>query len=97
GLPRGPPRPAACRRRRGDRRDPAPGRGARSPAGKHRPGPLPVGAISLEQMISVFTLIFISRTGNLDIALGWAGSRQFRHRARKKTGPEDDRTEPKRF
>src|ERR1700722_14296579 len=40
--------------------------------------------IFFEKMIIDFMLISISRTGNLDLALGWAGSRQSRHRARER-------------
>src|ERR1700726_2696354 len=40
--------------------------------------------IFFEKMIIDFMLIFISRTGNLHLALGWAGSRQSRRRARER-------------
>jgi hypothetical protein len=35
----------------------------------------PRDAIFFEKMIIDFMLIYIDRTGNLDLALGWAGSR----------------------
>src|SRR4029077_15596035 len=37
-----------------------------------------------EKMIIDFMLIYIDRTGNLDLALGWAGSRHSRHTARER-------------
>ena len=54
-------------------------------------------------MINNFILIFIYRTGNLRVALGWADSRcaaavrAVLEALGKKAGPEDDRAEPKRF
>ncbi len=47
--------------------DPAPGQRTQLPLGR--------ASLFFEKMIIDFTLIFISRTGNLDLALGWAGSR----------------------
>ena len=47
--------------------DPAPGQRTQLP--------LERASRFFEKMIIDFTLIFISRTDNLDLALGWAGSR----------------------
>jgi hypothetical protein len=47
--------------------DPAPGQRTQLPLRRT--------SLFFEKMIIDFTLIFISRTDNLDLALGWAGSR----------------------